>query len=370
MGSETDTEKSKDVLALIGGFPTQDDFIPSVVLIILFSFSLSPWIKRQYDPDTRTMTLGSATALSAMSQILLYAFRQLEAHRHEPGEKMVVGMLIYEQMGFAAGYMGIMLDLVAFARATLVNATLEDSRRGSKDRPTLRGRLRWILWYPAFTFCIASPLTSLVWAGVFQGMRYVFDSVALITILGFAGGLVYLRPRLEFVDTSALDAIVKLSLTLAIIPTYRLNVLNRSSPTLDFAPIPPYPPGSLTATPAKVIFYIFHALPEALVISYILCTNIRAKFNTGPYGDWFQDDAKHGIPQLREDGVVVEGVGVPPVGQPQKPTLRWWLRFFLFWESRPSRNMEKDEFDPDKESLLTLVPTRSITGVEADKAWW
>ncbi|KAG8944621.1 hypothetical protein FRC04_001661 [Tulasnella sp. 424] len=374
MGSKTDDETSsttqKQVLALIGGFPTQDDFIPSVVLLFLFSFSLSPWIKRQYDPDTRTMMLGSATTLFTMGRILLYSFRQLEAHRHVPGEQTNVGMLIYEQMGLAAGYMGIMLDLIAFARAILVNATLEDPRRRSKDRPTLRGRFRWILWYPAFTFFIVSMLTSLCWAGLLQSIRYVFDSVALFTILCFAGGLVYLRPRLEFVDQSALGAIVKLSLNLAIIPIYRLSVLHHSAPSLTFAPIPPYPPGSLTATPAKVLFYIFHALPEVLAVYYIHCTNIRAKFNTGPYGDWSQDDARHGIPQLREDGVIVDGVGVPPVGQPQKPGLRWWLRFLLFFESKPSRNTERDEFDPDKESLLTLVPTRSITSVEADKAWW
>lgn len=36
----------------------------------------------------------------------------------------------------------------------------------------------------------------------------------LIVIVAFVGGLLYIRPRLEFLDKSATDALIKLSITL------------------------------------------------------------------------------------------------------------------------------------------------------------
>lgn len=318
--------------------------------------------------------------------MLLYSFRYLGAHTHYPGEDLshAYGMLVYEQIGLAVGYMGAMLDAIAFARAILVNATLEDLQRGSKDRPSLRGRIRWILWYPAFTLFAVSVIGTMNYAllgpdgrghnktSVSQMLRYVCDTTALTTILAFVGGLIYVRPILKYLDKSALDAIIKLSLTLAVIPLYRLSVLHYTSPSLLVAPAPPYPPGSLTSTSAKVLFYIFHAFPELLVVYYVHCVNLRAKFNTGPYGDWYQDDAKYGIPQLREEGVIVETVGVPPAEQLKKPPMSWRLRSLFMFEPKPSRirDTEKEEFDPDKESLLTLVPTRSTASDESDKTWW
>lgn len=319
-----------------------------------------------------------------MGRQLLYAFRYLGAHTHYPGEELSQGMLVYEQIGLAVGYMGVMMDVIAFARAVLVNATLEDRQRGSRDRPRLRGRIRWILWYPAFVLFAVSMIGTMNYAflgadgrrhkrsRVFQALRYSSDVPALVTIIAFVGGLLYVRPRLKHLDKPALDSIIKLSITLAVTPTYRLSVLHYTSPSLLVQPAPPYPPGSLTSASAKIIFYIFHAFPEVLVVYYVHCINIRAKFNTGPYGDWYQDDAKYGIPQLREEGVIVEGVGVPPVGQPGKPPMALRLRSLFMFDPKPSRirDMEKDEFDPERDSLLTMVPTRSTASDESDKTWW
>ncbi|KAG9050176.1 hypothetical protein FS837_007290 [Tulasnella sp. UAMH 9824] len=378
--AETSTTSPLPSPSFIGGFPTEVDYIPSIVLFFLFTFSLSPWIRRQYDPNTRTVTLGLATTIFAMGRQLLYSFRYLGAHTHYPGEELSLGMLVYEQIGFAVGYMGVMMDVIAFARAVLVNATLEDLQRGSKDRPRLRGRIRWILWYPAFTLFAVSMIGTMNYvilgpdgrARVFQILRYSCDVPALATIVAFIGGLLYVRPRLKYLDKPALDAIIKLSITLAVTPIYRISVLHYTSPSLLVQPAPPYPPGSLTSTSAKIIFYIFHAFPEVLVVYYVHCINIRAKFNTGPYGDWYQADAKYGIPQLREEGVIVHGVGVPPVGEPGKPPMGLRLRSLFMFEPKPSRirDTEKDEFDPERESLLTLVPTRSTASGESDKTWW
>lgn len=206
----------------------------------------------------------------------------------------------------------------------------------------------------------------------FRHLRYACDAVPLIVIVAFVGGLLYIRPRLEFLDKSATDALIKLSITLVIVPIYRLSVLHYKSPSMHIFPSEPYPASSLTSTHAKIVFYILHILPEVLVVYYIHCINIRAKFNAGPYGDWYHDDKKNGIPQLREEGVLVEGVGVPPMRHNNRPTVRWWLKFLFWFESRPTRERdgEREEFDPDRESLLTLVPMTSRGSNKSDKAWW
>ncbi|KAG8909223.1 hypothetical protein FRC00_010498 [Tulasnella sp. 408] len=260
--AETSTASSLPSPSFIGGFPTEVDYIPSIVLFFLFTFSLSPWIRRQY----------------------------------------------------------------------------------SSDVP------------------------------------------ALATIVAFVGGLLYVRPRLKYLDKPALDAIIKLSITLAATPTYRISVLHYTSPSLLIQPAPPYPPGSLTSASAKIIFYIFHAFPEVLVVYYIHCINIRAKFNTGPYGDWYQADAKYGIPQLREEGVIVQGVAweaangfaitvslhvrTEAVKNQVGAIIVEGKAFANQVFACTSRDREKDEFDPERESLLTLVPTRSTASDQSEKTWW
>lgn len=102
---------------------------------------------------------------------------------------------------------------------------------------------------------------------------------------------------------------------------YRTSFLNvlPSSPPL-------YPDSSLTSAGHKATFYIFHSLPEYLVALYIQTSNLRAIFNTGPFGDWRASDRRGGIPRLRKDGVYVDDVGIAPQGErPFKPPL-WWVK--------------------------------------------
>ncbi|KAG9016764.1 hypothetical protein FRB90_002229 [Tulasnella sp. 427] len=381
---ETQSTAEVWIPSSIGGFVTSVDYIPSIILLLLFAFSLSPWIKRQFDPNTRTITLGFATTLFAMGRVLLYNLRILEARYTRPGDELNGFAMIYEQMGFAVGYMAVMIDAVAFARAVLVSATLEDVQRSSRDRPGLRNRIRWTLWYPAFMFTAMSALGVVTYilgtfymtgqrqTRFFWSLRYVCDVTTMSTMVIFIGGLLWVRQKLNFLDTRALDSVIKLSGSLLVIPIYRICVLHYRFPHITIHPSPPYTTNSLTSANAKVVFYILHALPEVLVVYWIQCTNLRTRFNTGPYGDWYQDDTKHGIPQLREEGVIVPGVGVPPSGRPAKPTWSWWLRFLFVYERRPSRkgDIEEDGFDPDRESLLTLVRTRSDTCGESEKTWW
>ncbi|KAG9016765.1 hypothetical protein FRB90_002230 [Tulasnella sp. 427] len=337
--------------SLIGGFPTQDDFAPSIVLIIFYFLSILPWIKRLYDPNTRTITLGSATTCFAIERCAVYAVRLAQSSRHRPGEDLGDGGLAYQQLSFGVGYIGLMVDAVSFGRAVLVNATLEDPGRGSKDRPELRCKLRKILGWMSFALWAVTQVGLVTFgllpnvaqsqgkANLFRNLRYACDVIPLAVTLLYMGGLYRVRSKVEFLDKSALDAIIKLGATLCIIPIYRLSVLHFTSSTLSIIPTT-YSSSTLSGHSDKAGFYLFHALPEILVVYYVHCTNIRARFNTTPHGDWQKNDLKDGIPRLRQEGVIVDGVGVPQEGPEKKRKKEWWLKLCMIL-SAPWRRTTK-----------------------------
>ena len=61
---------------------------------------------------------------------------------------------------------------------------------------------------------------------------------------------------------------------------YRLSVLHIRTDNV-FDPISPS---------ARVAFYIVHLLPEWLCVFVLLGTNVRARFNTGRWGDYEMTD--------------------------------------------------------------------------------
>ncbi|KAG8899937.1 hypothetical protein FRC00_000587 [Tulasnella sp. 408] len=285
---------------------------------------------RLYDPDTRTITLGSTTITFAVERIVAYSLRLAQSQRHRPGEDLG-GAILYQQLSFAVGYIGLIVDAVSFARAVLVNVTLEDPGRGSKDQPSLRKRIRKLLWYPTVALLVITQVGVLTFSFLHDAPNSQ-GKANLFRIL-----------RLEFLDKSALDAIIKLSATIGVVPLYRLAVLHYTSLTLSVVPTPTYPSSTLTSSSAKACFYLFHSLPEIFVVYYIHCTNIRARFNTGQHGDWQSDDVKNGIPQLRLDGVITEGVGIPQP-EPQKPRKKQrWFKFVLFVSRLWRRYITKTE---------------------------
>lgn len=377
--SSEPTQGQVHIPSLIGGFPTQDDFAPSILLIIFYSFSLFPYIRRLYDPDTRTITLGSTTTTFSIERIVVYSLRLAQSQRHRPGEDLG-GAILYQQLSFAVGYIGLIVDAVSFARAVLVNVTLEDPGRGSKDQPSLRKKIRKLLWYPTVALLVITQVGVLTFsflhdapnsqgkANLFRNLRYVCDVVPLLVDLVFIIGLLLVRPRLEFLDKSALDAIIKLSATIGVVPLYRLTVLHYTSLTLSVVPTPTYPSSTLTSSSAKACFYLFHSVPEILVVYYIHCTNIRARFNTGQHGDWQHDDVKNGIPQLRLDGVITEGVGVPQP-DPQKPRKKQrWFKFVLFVSRLWRRSRTPN--DPDDEVMIALLPVKSTASDDSRTHSW
>lgn len=110
--------------------------------------------------------------------------------------------------------------------------------------------------------------------------------------------------------------------------------------TNELLVIPPY---RLSAA-LKATFYIFHALPELLIAWYIQTVNIRRVFNTSPWGD-YQDvkkERKEGPPRLRQNGLIVDGVGVEPLKKEGKEK-RCRRSCNMWWGSLWSRHREEEE---------------------------
>ncbi|KAG9016767.1 hypothetical protein FRB90_002232 [Tulasnella sp. 427] len=360
--------------SLIGGFPTQDDFVPSIVLIVFYFLSILPWIKRLYDPNSRTISFGSTTIFFAIERCALYAVRLAQSSQNRVGEDLGDNGLMYQQLSFGVSYMGLMVDALSFGRAVLVNATLEDPGRGSKDRPELRRKLRKRLGWMSYALWAMTQVGMITFgllpyvsqsqgkANLFGNLRYACDVIPLAVTLIYVGGLYRVRSKLEFLDKSALNAIIMLSATLCIIPIYRLSVLHFTYSTFSIIPIP-YSSSTLSGHFDKAVFYLFHALPEILVVYYVHCTNIRARFNTTPYGDWQKNDVKDGIPRLRQEGMIVDRVGVPQEGPEMKRKEAWWLKLYMIL-STPWRRGRPRRDNSDEESSLALLTVNGSSTVE------
>lgn len=174
--------------SLVGGIPTEADFVPSIVCAVLFGLSLSPYIRRSFDPNTRVQSLGAASIGFSVERVVVWSLRAAVSTKHSPGEKLAVGCLAYQQLSFAIGYLAYILDIKNMAKTVFVNATLEDPRRGSPDRPELRAKMRkvaaslllpylvaYILPFVGFSLYEASS-TSQVNSDVTFWLRCVFKT--------------------------------------------------------------------------------------------------------------------------------------------------------------------------------------------------
>ncbi|KAG8894390.1 hypothetical protein FRB99_001309 [Tulasnella sp. 403] len=232
--------------------------------------SLVPFIRRFINKDTRTITLAMGTFPFAVERVVVYSVRASMSHAHHPGQVLSKGLLIYQQVSFALGFLSFATDCVGFVRALMVNTTLADPVRGSADQPRTRFWMRR-----------AADIGGPLWL-----------------IATVPGGVAYGKLSGATRNQQTADKVFRLR-------TPSLNVLG----TPPSSPL--YPPDSLTTTPSKVTFYLFHCLPELIIATFIQHMNLRAVFNTGPFGDWRGTDRGSGIPQLRQNGVYVDGVGVP-----------------------------------------------------------
>ncbi|KAG8898635.1 hypothetical protein FRB99_007245 [Tulasnella sp. 403] len=315
------------VPSLVGGIPTKGDFVPSILFAIASALSLIPFIRRFINKDTRTIFLAIGTLSFSIERVIVYAIRAFMSHTHHPGQVLNNRLLVYQQASFTLGYLSFAPDYVTFVRTLMVNTTLEDPVRGSEDQPRTRfwmrraadmGGLLWLIAIIPGVIAYSQPSSAIhdqqKEDTVFL-LRYLSSGAAVVLIVAFVVILRYVQPRIRYLDRRAVDIVCCICAFTAIVPIYRLTILHHRTTSLNVLGTPPssplYPPDSLTTTPSKVTFYLFHCLPELIIATYIQSMNLRAVFNTGPFGDWGLMDKGFGIPQLRQNGVYVDGVGVP-----------------------------------------------------------
>ncbi|KAG9018178.1 hypothetical protein FRB90_012022 [Tulasnella sp. 427] len=295
------------VPSLVGGVPTKADFVPSILFSIAYGLSLIPFIRRFLNKETRVWTL-------AMGVLPFSIERNLSK-----------GKLVYQQVSFALGYISFASDCVAFMRAVMVNTTLADPHRGSVDQPRRRYWYRRVADVAGFLWLVSTVpgivgYSKMPGSGEHQDqadqlyrLRYASTAAALFLFIAWFVVLQTIRRRIQWLDRRAIDWVCFILAFNCIVPIYRLVVMHYTTTFLNVLPSsdPLYPSSSLTTSASKATFYIFHSLPELVLAWTIQSMNMRAVFNTGPFGDWRGSDKAPGAPQLRQNGLYIDGVGVP-----------------------------------------------------------
>lgn len=252
----------------------------------------------------------------------------------------------YQQATFGLGYIGIANDLVNLLRCAIVNPTFGHERWdeapasiskdthfrtpevGEEDHPIQRRNMRTTAGWVSLAF-LASNVPGIIAGTMFHkdnfgdahkarrvaSLRYASSGVALFliaiivvctawsqrnqrraclkalyTTYALAGLTVSSRPAI-ILPHNELTLLVEQGM----VAVYRLTVMWNDVPYLEYTG-----PGSLTSVPAKVTFYMFHALPEWVAITGLLGLPIRKIYGTGFWGDWrAKDDTEKQIAKRR-----------------------------------------------------------------------
>ncbi|KAG8739498.1 hypothetical protein FRC10_005561 [Ceratobasidium sp. 414] len=205
-----------------------------------------------------------------------------------PDLRNSAGMMDYVQVTAGLGFVPVLSEATKLLRCLLVNTTLPE-KGASQDRPGARRGYRIFCTILEFAFIAPSIPGGIAGAkynlartdqaladrnvGLFSGVALGLGMVAILVCVAAALWI----PE---VDRKRCLELAGLNLLIVIIPIYRLCVLHiRTGNILD--PL---------SSSARAVFYIFHVLPEWLCISVLLGTNVRARFNTGKWGDYEMDD--------------------------------------------------------------------------------
>ncbi|KAG8904912.1 hypothetical protein FRB99_001010 [Tulasnella sp. 403] len=303
------------VPSLVGGLPTRGDFVPSILVVIGYALTWFPFLRRKFDPKTRSLKPHFMTRGLAVERIIVYSFRATIAReRRTPGEVIEFGNLAYQQLSYATGFMLFLSDALALAKRLCITGTLDieksdnaNTAEGSGetpelDRPTFRRTLRWMInglsfmWVASMIMAIAAhslypstPDKPKVATATFV-LRIVGTAVALMLIIAYIGILYLARRNLQRIDHRAVDMLCGIVISVSVIPIYRLCVMPNTTTSLNVLGNPPstplYPPGSLSGPASKITFYLFESLPELLITFYLQCIDLHGEFNAGLLGDW------------------------------------------------------------------------------------
>ncbi|KAF7367302.1 hypothetical protein MSAN_00792300 [Mycena sanguinolenta] len=219
------------------------------------------------------------------------------------------GLSEYMQLTFALGYLTLAEILLKLIRTVLVNSTKGTPTSDAEARTVVvtelpplvstqsafSGRFwyrRWcefllMLYLVALvvgvvaTSHIWSP-TEVTWNRAVQALRYTSSSLGAVLIILEICTLRWAQRNVPHINQRA-----------AVTPIYRLIVMWRTTPNIS-AP----DAQALNTQRDKAVFYVFHLLPEFIVVCVLCCSNIRDICQMGFKGDERWRDE---TPKERED---------------------------------------------------------------------
>ncbi|TFK74055.1 hypothetical protein BDN72DRAFT_893501 [Pluteus cervinus] len=314
----------------VGGTFLFIDFIPSILFAGLYALLIPLIIYRAYDRTSRT-TLLIGTVIFVIGHTVIYSLRAAAAHAgRTPG-----GLLTYIQADFTLGYVGISFDLVNLLRCLLVNSTFGSetqhqspeiaarlsSRRyepqyerlpeGAPDYPQRRFWIRRTCNFLTLGL-FAATVPGLISTGHYSSdirdpasadyigrLRYASAGVTLLLTLVILGMTIWAR-ALPRVNVRAAKLLSVLSSLICVIAIYRLSIMESTEDSLDSTA-----PGSQNRPIEKIMFYLFHVLPEWLVSFAFLGFNLRQMVGSGFFGDrrWNDETAEERAKREAKDEI-------------------------------------------------------------------
>ncbi|KAF8606200.1 hypothetical protein BDV93DRAFT_596120 [Ceratobasidium sp. AG-I] len=297
------------VSAPVGGIPVSADLAPSIIFAVLYALLLPGIIYNFFIHKPRAWNTIQIQSVSfAAERIAWCIIRAIQAAHPERRS----WLMNYVQMTVGLGFVGISSEVVKLLRSTLVNTTLPE-KGASKDRPVARRRYRLLCFIFELSF-LASTVPGLIAGGKYRAarnsqdladknMRLLYASTGvvfaleIVTIVSSLAAIIWVKG----VDRKRCFELAALTALIMTVPIYRLCVLHiRTDNVFD-----PISPSSRTA------FYIVHLLPEWLCVCVLLGTNVRARFNTGRWGDYELTDRSRNkrLERAQRDGE--EGLNQP-----------------------------------------------------------
>ncbi|QRV96508.1 proteophosphoglycan protein [Ceratobasidium sp. AG-Ba] len=281
--SETQTAL---VSRAVGGIPVHADIAPSVVFAVMYALLLPNIINNFFIRKPRAWNgIQISTVIFSVERIAWCIIRAVQgAH---PDKRLSGGLMNYVQLTVGLGFVGILSEATKLLRCVIVKTTLPE-KGASKDRPRAR------LWFRIFcTIFELAFMASSIPGGV-AGAKYsaartnqhlADKNMRLLNLSsGVALGLEIATIVLCLaaarwvpeVDRMRCFELAALNILILPVPIYRLCVLHIRTANI-FDPLSPA---------ARAVFYIFHLLPEWLCVCVLLGTNVRARFDTGRWGDY------------------------------------------------------------------------------------
>ncbi|KAJ6519381.1 hypothetical protein C8R45DRAFT_951295 [Mycena sanguinolenta] len=296
--------------SLVGGIALQAYDLPGAITFAAAYGLLLPLIVfGLFNKGWRTAVLFQLLCL-AIERPIVFSLRAVAAARPNFEGS---GLSEYMQLTFALGYLTIAEILLKLTRTVLVNSTkgtpasdaeahkvavadlpplvstqsgfwkptLKPSSPPSVDDPHRRfWYRRWcefllVLYLGALAVGVVatsriSSSTDVSWNRTVQALRYTSSSLGALLIILEICTLRWAQRHVPHINQQAVRFLLVLSMVLCITPIYRLIVMWRTTPDIS-APNDQ----ALNTQSDKACFYVFHLLPEFVVVCVLCCSNIR-----------------------------------------------------------------------------------------------